>query len=222
VYTVSDLTSVLAPSTSLLPSPRSVVSSPAPRNVLDSITPISTPRTPPISHRPGWGTTGYLGVTNHSAVLQETRDNLSLLGAALQADDMDEEAYIPDARKVLSPGMREVCLTVLRFLPLREKASIRRPRDSYVFRSYMDRIAEIIMESVYATWDQHLIQGSSDASKLEQMAQALCINTSKPFSNDIRAPKAWMDQFIGPNLRWESLGKPVSNISHQFHLRVKG
>ena len=42
--------------------------------------------------------------------------------------------------------------------------------------------------------------------QLDQMAQAISSNTMKDLAEDMTEPEAWIEQFTGPNLRWEALG----------------
>lgn len=64
----------------------------------------------------------------------------------------------------------------------------------------------MILSSLYEVWGDHFQPETRTDAKLEAMARTICANSSKPFSDTISNPTAWMGQFTGHNLRWESLG----------------
>ncbi|KAK7980303.1 hypothetical protein PG989_012760 [Apiospora arundinis] len=149
---------------------------------------------------------GYLGATSYSAVFQETRDNLNLLGATPQTQDSSRAELGQEAPDILTPCIRELCFTVLRLLRQPKKFVWQRKTTSAVYQSYMHGIAEHILKSLYETWGDHLNADPQDETKLEDMAKAVCVNTMEPFSYSIRDPNEWLSQFSGPNLRWEAIG----------------
>lgn len=149
---------------------------------------------------------GYLGATSYSAVLQETRDNLNLLGATPQTQDSSREVLSQEAPDILTPCIRELCFTVLRLLNQPHRIIWQKKTNLSVYQSYMHVIAEHIFKSLQETWGEHLNASPHDETKLEDMAKAVCVNTREPFSNSIRDPEEWLSQFSGPNLRWEAIG----------------
>ncbi|KAK8133556.1 Fungal specific transcription factor domain-containing protein, partial [Apiospora sp. TS-2023a] len=149
---------------------------------------------------------GYLGATSYSAVFQETRDNLNLLGATPQTHDSSRDVLGREEPDILTPSIRELCFTVLRLLPQPNKVVFQKKGNSSVYQSYMHRVAEHILKSLYETWGEHLNAGAEDETKLEDMAKAVCVNSMEPFSYSIRDSEEWLSQFSGPNLRWESIG----------------
>ncbi|KAK8094909.1 hypothetical protein PG997_001594 [Apiospora hydei] len=158
-----------------------------------------------ILNRRATGGHGYLGATSYSAVFQETRDNLNLLGATPRTQDNSREAFGQEEPEILTPSIRELCFTVLRLLPQPNKVVFQKQTNLSVYQSFMHGIAEHILKSLYETWGEHLNAGADDETKLEDMAKALCVNTMEPFSYTIRDSEEWLSQFSGPNLRWESI-----------------
>jgi hypothetical protein len=63
----------------------------------------------------------------------------------------------------------------------------------------------LIIKTLRRKYGSILGPNRSDA-KLEHMAREICANSAKPFNSDLEDPKAFLDQFAGDNLRWESLG----------------
>lgn len=159
-----------------------------------------------ILNRRATGGHGYLGATSYSAVFQETRDNLNLLGATPQTQDSSRDVLGREEPDILTPSIRELCFTVLRLLPQPNKVVFQKKGNSSVYQSYMHGIAEHILKSLYETWGEHLNAGADDETKLEDMAKAVCVNSMEPFSYSIRDSEEWLSQFSGPNLRWESIG----------------
>ncbi|KAK7921656.1 sorbicillinoid biosynthetic cluster transcription factor sor4 [Apiospora marii] len=159
-----------------------------------------------ILNRRATGGHGYLGATSYSAVFQETRDNLNLLGATPQTQDSSRDVLGREEPDILTPSIRELCFTVLRLLPQPNKVVFQKKGNSSVYQSYMHRVAENILKSLYETWGEHLNAGADDETKLEDMAKAVCVNSMEPFSYSIRDSEEWLSQFSGPNLRWESIG----------------
>ncbi|KAK8038662.1 FAD dependent oxidoreductase superfamily [Apiospora rasikravindrae] len=159
-----------------------------------------------ILNRRATGGHGYLGATSYSAVFQETRDNLNLLGATPRTQDSNREVFGQEEPEILTPSIRELCFTILRLLPQPNKVVFQKKTNSNVYQSYMHGIAEHILKSLYETWGEHLNAGADDETKLEDMAKAVCVNTMEPFSYTIRDSEEWLSQFSGPNLRWESIG----------------
>ena len=67
--------------------------------------------------------------------------------------------------------------------------------------------AGVLAWRIYPSVQAHLGgSGEVDDSHLEEMARMLCANTAKPISEDATDLEGWLEQFIGDNLRWESLG----------------
>ncbi|KAK7947877.1 N-terminal binuclear Zn cluster-containing/DNA binding domain-containing protein [Apiospora aurea] len=159
-----------------------------------------------ILNRRATGGHGYLGATSYSAVFQETRDNLNLLGATPRTQANSRELFGQEEPDILTPSIRELCFTVLRLLPQPNKVVFQKKTYVSVYHSFMRGIAEHILKSLYETWGEHLNSGADDDTKLEDMAKAVCVNTMEPFSYTIRGSEEWLSQFSGPNLRWEALG----------------
>lgn len=133
--------------------------------------------------------------------------NLSLLG---ETPECPEQNYaIGLESPVFSPDIRELCLTCLRIIPPCAEfafTDLREAGTSSFFYSYLNQCVSTIISSLYEVWGEFLRPETRTDAKLEAMARVVCVNSSKPFSDTIRDPNAWMSQFTGHNLRWESLG----------------
>lgn len=161
----------------------------------------STTRTPtPRQTIPTVVAPGYLGFTSHSTVFEETRNSLSLLhGPELGPPQAVRGLRIP---LLLNPPMREKCLWVLKNLPMTKDWDIPYKTTGCYPGRWIHRAALSIFYALTDVFGQYLGNGDE---KLEELAQILCENTARPF-RDEDDPQAWLDQFTGSNLRWESLG----------------
>ncbi|KAF4981389.1 hypothetical protein FZEAL_2819 [Fusarium zealandicum] len=148
---------------------------------------------------------GYLGFTSHNAVFEETRNSLSLVhGSTLEVDASPRRpARARPCLIELPPPLREMCLSVLRNLPgSSEDVSTNRMHcsvDEWIIASVKE-----VLRSLYECFGEHL--ASRDDSKLEEMGLAICNNTARPLRDLPSSGTDWLDQFSGPNIRWESLG----------------
>jgi hypothetical protein len=148
---------------------------------------------------------GYLGSTSFEAVLEETAASLSLLGAAHNSNVAEHENPMPDLLADSPTFIRELCLCVLRELPSPSEG-LRLFRTSVPTTNSWQHIAAcFFLRGLYATWGDYLTSKRTDV-QLEEMARAVCFNTSREVRDDIRDPSRWLKQFTGSNLRWDTLG----------------
>ncbi|KAI0131889.1 hypothetical protein BJ170DRAFT_223696 [Xylariales sp. AK1849] len=157
---------------------------------------------------PGSTRLGYFGFTSFSAVYEEARHSLSRLGARHSPADHDSGLLEGGQSNtgVLSADIRDCALAVLRQIPSEVNGcrSDYRPESSPSY-AWVFFLAKRIVAKLYENWSSHL-RSSHDTTKLEEMAMILSANTVKPFSDALDDPDEWIDQFSGPNLRWEALG----------------
>ncbi len=146
-----------------------------------------------------WATTGYLGYTSYSTVIEET---LSILNSQ------------PEERRRLMPAggdqvtiprhVLQLAITVLGHVPdvAKGHSMLRNPKfmDTWIFI-----IATRIVESLYREYGACFGKTRS-LSELENLARKICFNTTKPISDNTTSADEWLAQFEGSNLRWESLG----------------
>lgn len=147
---------------------------------------------------------GFLGYMSHNAVFEETKRSLSLLHAPNSERAAPPRgrchARAPVSFQDLPEILREMCLFVLRRLPGQSQQKM-------VWHDiepwgWTDVLVAKVIHSLENNFGLDVERQDSD---LEQIAEVICINTTKPL-RDIQSSSEWMDQFTGPNLRWEALG----------------
>lgn len=149
---------------------------------------------------------GYLGSTSFEAVLEETQASLNHLGAPVSSMcDGGGDDHAHDLLSDCPAIIKEICLSVLRAVP--------QPADG--FKAFQDwvspevtwqhRVAKLFLQDLYDAWGSYLTSPRTDA-KLEEMARILCDNTHREVSDDVAQFDEWLQQFSGPNMRWEALG----------------
>lgn len=148
---------------------------------------------------PSSRTLGYLGYTSYSTVIDETLCILNDLRAENPQSPCMDDCPTAISSKTLALGV-----TVLRHVPLPEDAQRLFRREITVKDFWMRLVAQHILETLYDEWGRHLGRGRS-VSKLEEMARRICVNTAQPIVNRGNGVE-WLEQFRGPNLRWETLG----------------
>ncbi len=149
---------------------------------------------------------GYLGFTSYSTVYEETRNRLNhLKGTPIVSSDSSPDNYTRPSEHTtgsLSLPTLGISLIVLRNLP---DLSIKEvpPRESPhpLFR-WNRGAAQIVLESL----QEYLPSQSRHEDRLEELAHLLYRNTSKPVNDNLEDSEEWIAQFVGQNLRWESLG----------------
>ncbi|KAI9150056.1 glycoside hydrolase family 2 protein [Paramyrothecium foliicola] len=151
--------------------------------------------------------TGFVGFASQSAVFEDTNNFLSLLGVPVAEDVEAELEGRSQPQNVsfrdLPRPLQESCLFVLRCLPGQVNEQIKFVKKADVGRGWGHVAVDLIAHSLQQTFHQLLGRGEAG---LEAMVTILCSNTAQPFLDIHDDPRAWLSQFCGANLRWESLG----------------
>jgi hypothetical protein len=148
-----------------------------------------------------WSTTGYLGYTSYSTVIEET---LSILNSQPETENPCTPST--GGQVTISRHLLQLGVAVLSHIPdvehgfslLREP----KPKDAWIYI-----IARRFLNTLYHEYG-NVLGKNRDLAKLEEMARRLCLNTAKTLCDDAAGPDKWLAYFEGPNLRWESLGSP--------------
>lgn len=156
---------------------------------------------------------GYLGNISYTAVVDEARNSLSILNGrenlfiAPPAPVTSRRPPRPsDVSSNLAAATREMCLVVLRSLPDPFYGGLTQPRGRHPAQLW-GRWATIRIVNVLRSKYGDILRGTKrDDAKLEAMAREISANTAKPFDEDLSDGEAFLSQFCGEDLRWESLG----------------
>ena len=146
---------------------------------------------------------GYLGYTSYSSVYEETE---SVLGVTTSSTTPDVEC-ISGRSKARKPSSRilNACLKILSYVPDPENGVEQFRQFPTTFDGFPHVIAQRILRSLYATFGRYLGKNRTPQD-LEFVTRRLCANTARPFTEQEPDADRWMEQFLGENLRWESLG----------------
>ncbi|KAI1082156.1 hypothetical protein F5B20DRAFT_532246 [Whalleya microplaca] len=152
--------------------------------------------------------TGYLGFTSYCGVFEETENSLYLLRGSERVSNQhsndNQNSHDTSAPGSMSNRILDMCLTVLRSIPDPTKPEAL----TYIGPSglsFMYSVARVILLSLHETFGQYF-GATHHTHNLEDLARTLCINTARPLSDNELDSDSWMNQFTGPNTRWESLG----------------
>lgn len=177
---------------------------------------------------------GYLGFTSFTGLYEETQNSLSLVQGLGDSTPSSSDVRSSGVRQSGDDGgaaaflrIREKCLTVLRNVP--DEAQGRQlfrtffsPMESWVYT-----VARRVLESFYREFGRFLGASPDNTTQLEKVAHKICVNTTRPFSDQETNLDVWINQLCGENLRWESVGLlfncwDLSNHSKFFnHALVK-
>ncbi|XDG05285.1 hypothetical protein ABKA04_004900 [Annulohypoxylon sp. FPYF3050] len=138
----------------------------------------------------------------------DTENSLSLLqtpeSASPHCENTTPNAIARRSQDVMSPPIREMCLTILRSIPDADRGNTLR------FKLKNDGwVRTVALRGVKAFYDAfgHIFTPENrTTAQLEELARILCENTLKPFCDDESDPERWLDQFMGQNTRWELIG----------------
>lgn len=158
---------------------------------------------PPVQHLVS--DPGYLGFTSHCTVFEETRNSLSLLHGlrTCEPENCPAKAVGDIVFAHLPLLIREMSLIILRYLPGQPDEQMAFHECSGEIKDWTDVAVTCIIKSLQGTFGALLNGGDAG---LEALAEIICNNTLRPLRDDYSGAEAWMDQFCGPNIRWESLG----------------
>ena len=155
----------------------------------------------------------FLGFTNPTTVYRETRQSLSLLHGPV----MGRTGGVGGGRvaakdhrvKTLSAALRESCLMVLVRLPGLPGAPIRVVGD---VAGQPGGWEDYLVASVVDFLRSHFGARAPTEADMEHLAECVNSNTMRPLRDIHSSSKEWLDQFCGPNLRWETLGLMWANL----------
>ena len=152
-----------------------------------------------------------MGFTSFCALYEEAENSLQSLspvhgGTPSSLDGCQSHARETDNRGPAFHKFRDKCLTVLRNVPDAAQVRALYCTDVSPTETWAAVVARHVLKSFYSEFEPHLGSCQNNTAELEQFAHKLCVNTTRPFSDEESDPQAWIDQLCGPNLRWESLG----------------
>ncbi|KAF0320677.1 hypothetical protein GQ607_012074 [Colletotrichum asianum] len=152
---------------------------------------------------------GFLGFTSYLGIYEETRDALSPFQPQLTSKARRSGINTPNTEpehKRVSDAVLKTCVSVLQSIPRREDAQV-------LFGSHFNEcdiafqlIAPRALDRFYHHYGRLFETMDHNAAKLSDLAETICMNTSKVFMEDEPDGNRYIDQFSGENTRWETLG----------------
>lgn len=148
---------------------------------------------------------GFLGFASHTDIFQEINHGLSQAGGLSpqqETGNLDQSTKQRVTFNALPPNIQSSCLVVLKCILSHDFRSLTSHDSPGWTRSW----TTITVSSVAASVVPMLGPYQQEIEpRLEPIAERICNNTTRPL-NDSSDAQIWMDQFTGPNMRWESLG----------------
>ncbi|CAH0052418.1 unnamed protein product [Clonostachys solani] len=147
---------------------------------------------------------GYLGFTSYSAVFDETRQRLSHIQgtpSAIPSGDAQDSPRGGGLSWTLSSSTIAICQSIIRGLPDLSKVKI--PPASFSANANHGWV-RVAAARILKTLQAKISASPSDEEILE-LSKMIHENTMKSVSDDLSNPNEWIQQFSGPNLRWESI-----------------
>ncbi|KAF9765281.1 hypothetical protein IL306_002455 [Fusarium sp. DS 682] len=149
---------------------------------------------------------GYLGFASYNSAFQGARESLSVseTGSELASTEVSSPGNDDVCLRSLPLPTQQMCLVVLQYLPGRPEAHMvfhdeSGPENTTTWSH--TAVSRII------TSLRQLFQSCENSESFdEQIADVLCRNTSKPINDTFDKFDDWIEQFSGPNIRWESIG----------------
>ncbi|KXJ90702.1 hypothetical protein Micbo1qcDRAFT_148688 [Microdochium bolleyi] len=149
--------------------------------------------------------TGYVGSTNFCHFYKEAEQILQAAQAGGPQYNDTLCGCHTSATGLTFEDVRDKCDAVLALLPdLSEGIETFRQHECSS-DSMPPAICMRIVQSICDTIGPYL-GPDRNPQQLEAIARKLCRNTSKPLSDNEPVAEKWISQFIGDNLRWESIG----------------
>ncbi|KAK1594575.1 uncharacterized protein LY79DRAFT_549100 [Colletotrichum navitas] len=152
---------------------------------------------------------GHLGFTSWSDVYKEVGNGLVGHGSdaekGAQAHGQgpplrkDSTTLAEDAQTL------ETCLNILRQIPQEHEADALFDPYSDPHNAFIHPVSRRAMDSLYETFG-HCLGPARDDAQLSGLARILCCNSARPFSEHEPDGEAWMAQFTGRRMRWETIG----------------
>lgn len=180
----------------------------SPRRVPDHTPPPQYGRSPEPNHdisAAAQSSVGYLGFTSYCSVFEETENVLGVTAATTTPNSGSNVGETSDSSRRLSPRVLEACFKILRNVPETSKGIALFREFPTPFDGFPHVVAKRMVRSLYDTFGRYL-GGQRNPRHLELVARKLCANSSRPFSETEPDAEKWIAQFVGENLRWESLG----------------
>ncbi|KAK7403538.1 hypothetical protein QQX98_010717 [Neonectria punicea] len=150
---------------------------------------------------------GGAGFPSYSSVFEETKNSLLLLEGQGSQGNETQVGACRDQRRVafrnLPRPLQETCLLVLQCLPGQSNEQVVF-RESPTKTRGWDFLA--VKEITFSLQEMLGDLANREGPTLEAVAEIICSNTAQPIQDDLSSSQQWLDQFCGPNLRWESLG----------------
>lgn len=144
----------------------------------------------------------------YTSALEETQPNLvsttqeSPYGSSSHTDQLVHSEDAVFGR--LPRSIREMCLEVLRALPGQTNAQMQYLDGHFEPKGWVHLAAHRIVQ-----WLRVVLAESpskSEQETLEHVAQIISNNTAKPLRGPYPNWETWLNAFVGPNTRWESIG----------------
>ncbi|KAK9414545.1 hypothetical protein SUNI508_11118 [Seiridium unicorne] len=129
-------------------------------------------------------------------------ETLSILNG--HPEDACHSPCMEDCPVTISSKTLALGVTILRHVPYPEDGHRLFRKEATIYDGWIRVVTRRILDSFYDEWGSYLGRNRS-LPKLEEMARRICVNTAKSVAKKVDANE-WLDQFRGPNLRWESLG----------------
>ena len=148
---------------------------------------------------------GYLGPTSFSAVYQETQNSLSLFHSPIT--DGSPSEFVTNGHRMtrLTAQKLEKCVYVLKRVPPGEDGQFLFGQHTNPNDGWIRLAARHLIASIYQAYGRQLGKERS-RSKLDELAQVICVNTAKTLNENEPDAQAWLGSFSGQNLRWDALG----------------
>lgn len=174
----------------------------------DPASPADYTRSPEPSHEiavAAQPSVGYLGFTSYSSVFEETEHALGVTAATTTSSSGSNLGGASDASRRPSPSILEACLKILCNVPETSNGIALFREFPTPFDGFPHVVAKRVVRSLYETFGRYL-GAQRNPRHLELVARKICANSSRPFSETEPDAEKWIAQFVGENIRWESLG----------------
>ncbi|KAK2009316.1 hypothetical protein LZ32DRAFT_590440 [Colletotrichum eremochloae] len=147
---------------------------------------------------------GHLGFTSWSDVYKDVGNGLFNHGPEAEKGGAPP---LPKDNTTLAEDVQtlETCLNILRQVPQEHEAKALFDPYSDCHNAFIHPVSKRALDSLYETFGHYLGAARNDA-QLSELARILCCNSARPFSEHEPDGEAWMAQFVGRHLRWETVG----------------